>query len=283
MSKNEIILGAHMSIAGGLHNAIERAKKLGGTSMQIFTKNNKSWYAKDITEEEAGNFREQLKQSSLKKIMAHTSYLINLGSKNKDVLKKSITALQKELFRCEQLNIPYLVMHPGSHVGLGEEKAIKQIAKYLDVILKKSSSKTKILLETMAGQGTSIAHTFEQLRKIYDLCEQKKNLGICLDTCHVFVAGYDIASPEQYKKVWAKFKRILGMRLLKAIHLNDSKAESGSKKDRHENIGQGKIPLKIFSLIMNDPALKKIPKILETPNGDKFYKPEIALLKKMVK
>jgi|SaaInlLV_10m_DNA_2_1039722.scaffolds.fasta_scaffold00046_41 deoxyribonuclease IV len=283
MPKDKILVGAHMSIEGGLHKAIERAKKIGCTTMQIFTKNNRSWFAKNISNKEANIFKEHLQKSSLKKIMAHASYLINLGSKNKDVLQKSTTALKKELERCEQLNIPYLIVHPGSHVGLGEEKSIQQIAKTLDLILKTTSGKTKILLETMAGQGTSVAHTFEQLKKTYSLCSQKKNIGICFDTCHVFAAGYDLTSQEQYKKTWAKFKRILGIRLLKAIHLNDSKTELGSKKDRHENLGKGKIPIKIFELIMNDSLLKNIPKVLETPNGEIFYKKEIALLKKMVK
>jgi len=280
-----ILLGAHMSISGGLHKAIERAESIDCTTMQIFTKNNKSWFGSKISDEEADLFKQALKKSSLKKIMGHTSYLINIGSANKEVEKKSITALKHELGRCEQLDIPYLVLHPGSHLGAGENRCIKQICKNLDTVLARATGKTIILLETMAGQGTNVGYKFEQIRQIYDGCKQKKLLGVCFDTCHIFSAGYDFTTPEGYEKTWAKFAKIVGMRKLKAIHLNDSKTELGSRKDRHENIGKGKIPKKTFELIMNDKKLSGIPKVLETPSTDGVseYKREILLLRGMVK
>ncbi|MCK4517929.1 deoxyribonuclease IV [Candidatus Babeliales bacterium] len=280
-----ILLGAHMSISGGLHKAIERAESINCTTMQIFTKNNKSWLGRKISNEEANQFKQALKKSSLKKIMGHTSYLINIGSANKEVEKKSIAALKHELGRCEQLDIPYLILHPGSHLGAGEDKCIKQICKNLNIVLAHATGKTIILLETMAGQGTNVGYKFEHLRQIYDGCNHKKFLGVCFDTCHVFVAGYDLTSPESYKKTWAKFAKIIGMRKLKAIHLNDSKTELGSRKDRHENIGKGKIPKKTFELIMNDKRLSGIPKVLETPSTDGVteYKREIKLLRNMIR
>lgn len=280
-----ILLGAHMSISGGLHKAIERAESIGCTTMQIFTKNNKAWFGGKISDEEANLFKQALKKSPLKKIMGHTSYLINIGSAKKDVEKKSIAALKHELGRCEQLDIPYLVLHPGSHLGAEEDKCIKQICKNLDTVLVHATGKTIILLETMAGQGTNVGYKFEHLKEIYAGCKHKKLLGVCFDTCHIFSAGYDFTSPEGYKKTWAKFAKVIGMRKLKAIHLNDSKTERGSRKDRHENIGKGKIPKKIFELIMNDKKLSGIPKVLETPssNGMSEYRHEIKLLRKMLK
>ena len=283
-SPQSILLGAHISIAGGLHNAITRAESIGCTTMQIFTKNNKSWLAPNIHKKEITEFKFKLKNSNLSQIMSHSSYLINIGSKNQTVEQKSIKSLTHELDRCEALNIPYLVLHPGSHIGAGEEKCIKQIAKNLDSVLMRKNRKTMILLETMAGQGTNVGHTFEQLKQIYQLCKNKKLLGICFDTCHVFSAGYNIGTPQGYKNTWKKFDTILGFKLLKAIHINDSKTEFNSRKDRHENIGKGTIPLKTFELIMNDKKLSTIPKILETPaiNGLAGYKKEITILKNMI-
>ena len=285
MKKPTVILGAHMSIAGGLDKAIDRAIATRATTMQIFTKNNKSWFGKNISTEESELFKKKLKESNLVKIMAHTSYLINIGSAKKDVEKKSIEALKHEIERCEQLNIPYLVLHPGSHIGQGEEKAIKQISKNLDKVLEKVSGKTKILLETMAGQGTSIGHTFEQIKEIIQGCTHKKKIEVCLDTCHIFSAGYNIATPKGYENTLNHFKKTIGIRKLKAIHLNDSKTKFNSRKDRHENIGKGEIPLKTFELIMNDKQLQNIPKVLETPSQDGIieYKKEIKLLRNMIR
>lgn len=280
--EKKCLLGAHMSISGGIHKSIERAEKIGCTTMQIFSKNNKSWFAKPFLEEEIKNFKTLLKKSNLSQIMVHTSYLINLASSNKVVEKKSVDSLKQELERCEQLEIPYLVLHPGSHTGQGEEAGIKQVAKNLDIVLKNRSGKTKILLETMAGQGTSVGHLFEQLKKIITHCSSKKLVKVCLDTCHIFAAGYDIRTEKGFYETIEKFDKTLGISKLKAIHLNDSKTDFFSKKDRHENLFLGKIPKKIFKIIMNEPRFAKIPKILETPATSlKTYEKEIKMLKKM--
>ncbi|KKP24292.1 MAG: putative endonuclease 4 [candidate division TM6 bacterium GW2011_GWF2_28_16] len=284
MKVKDILLGAHTSISGGLYKAIEEGEQIGCTAIQIFTKSSRSWFTSKLTLKEIEKFKETQKKSNIKIIVAHTSYLINLGSPNKDTEKKSINSLQQELTRCELLNIPYLVLHPGAHLKSGEELCLKKIAENLDLILKESTGKTMILLENTAGQGTNIGYKFEHLKQIRDMAKEKNKLGVCLDTCHVFSSGYDISSPEGYEKVITEFKKIIGLKNLKVIHLNDSKTELNSKKDRHENIGKGKIPLKIFNLIMNDKRLFKIPKILETPvNNFLEYKPELDLLKSMVK
>jgi len=276
---SEALVGAHISIAGGLYKSVERAIEIGCTTMQIFTKSNRSWFGEKIREEEIEKFKEALKNSCLSKIMVHSSYLINIGSGKEDVEKKSISALKHELHRAEQLGIPYLVFHPGAHLGIGEEECIKKIAKNLDNALSESTGETQILLETTAGQGTNVGYKFEHLKDIYDLCKHKKHLGICLDTCHIYVAGYDISTKEKFKKVLDEFKKIVGIKKLKAIHLNDSKTECGSRKDRHANLGNGKISLKTFQEIMQNESLKNIPKILETPDPDKYAK-EIEMLKK---
>ena len=285
MIKTTSLLGAHISIKGGIHKAIQRAMDLGCTTMQIFTKNNKSWFAKEIEEEEAALFRSLMKRSSLSKILAHAAYLINVGSGNKEVAKTSTTSLAKELDRCNILGIPYLVVHPGSHVGIGEGKCIQQISSNLDIALEKSPGRPMVLLENTAGQGTNVGHKFEHLRSIYDLCHNKKRIGMCFDTCHAFAAGYDLGTEAGYKKVWGEFEKIVGTHLLKAIHLNDSKTPIGSHKDRHENIGQGTIPLLTFSLLMNDKLFENIPKIIETPadKAGSIYKKEIELLRNMIK
>lgn len=274
------LLGAHTSIVGGLHKAIEQAESIGGTTMQIFTKNSKAWFGKKITNQEEELFKSTFKKSKLARIMAHASYLINLASKNRSTERKSVTSLKHELHRCEQLEIPYLVLHPGSHVGQGEEVGIRKIVKNLDTVLQDATGKTKILLETMAGQGTNLGSTFEQIKEMIKGCKHKKHLGVCLDTCHIFVAGYDLKSEAGYNQTIDNFFKIIGIRKLKAIHINDSKTGFGSKKDRHESIGKGKIPLKVFRLIMNDKRLEKIPKVLETPDPS-LYAKEIKKLKAM--
>jgi deoxyribonuclease-4 len=279
------LVGAHISISGGFYKAVERAEKIGAATMQIFTKNNKAWLGSKISNEEETRFKKAYKHSKLSNIMAHTAYLINIASANKNIRKKSVTSLKHELERCEQLGIPYLVLHPGSHVGAGEEAGIKKIIKNLDKVLAKANGKTKILLETMSGQGTGLGYKFEQIKRIISECKHKKLIGVCLDTCHIFSAGYDIRSEDEYEKTMKRFSRIIGMGRLKAIHINDSKNELGSRKDRHANLGKGKIPLKAFRLIMNDKRLQKIPKVLETP-GDatgEIYKKEISKLKRMAK
>ena len=285
MNKKNIILGAHVSISGGLHKAIERGEELECKTIQIFTKSSRSWFEKKLDPVEIEKFKLAQKNSSIKFVVSHCSYLINIGSSNPETEKKSTSALKHELHRCEQLAIPYLVLHPGSHTGSGEEKCIKKIAKNLDSVLKTANGKTMILLETMAGQGTNIGYKFEQIKEIKSLCKYKKLLGVCFDTCHAYSAGYDFGTEAGYKKVFNDYKKILGIKSLKVIHMNDSKTELGSRKDRHENIGKGSIPRKAFQFIMNDPNFSNIPIILETPTDSNMtsYRSDMKTLLGMTK
>lgn len=274
----KILVGAHISGAQSLHLAFDRGESIGCTAMQIFTKSNRSWADKPLTQEQIENFITRWKTSSIESVITHASYLINIGSNKPDVEHKAVKALIDEVTRCQQLEIPYLVLHPGSHLGAGEEACIKQIAHNLDKVLDKCDGKTMILLETMAGQGTNIGNTFEQLAAIRSLSEHKNKIGFCLDTCHIFTAGYDLSNEENYKKIIKSFDEIIGLNNLKAIHLNDSKTACGSRVDRHESLGKGQISLKIFEYIMKDKRLADIPKILETPNPE-LYAQEITFLK----
>ncbi|MCK4265015.1 deoxyribonuclease IV [Candidatus Babeliales bacterium] len=286
MSKKYPLIGAHISIAGGYYKSIERAESIGCSTMQIFTKSNRTWFGKKITDEEANKFKETLKRSNLSEIMVHSAYLINLAAQNTELRNKSVEALGEELERCQKLGIKYLVLHPGAHVGAGEEEGIKKISEGLDQVFKKIPGPTQILLETAAGQGTNLGYTFEQLEQIYKQCKNKQRLGICLDTCHVFAAGYDISTEKGYKNTIKEFIKIIGIHKLKAIHLNDSKTKLNARIDRHEKLGKGNIPLKTFEWIMKDQKFKEIPKILETPiikDALKEYEIELKLLNKLSK
>lgn len=276
------LLGAHTSTAGGVSKSIERAEKLGFTAIQIFTKNNNRWFQKSFDEKEIDKFKSNLKNSNLKFIVSHDSYLINLCAKDKSILKKSREAFLDELTRCEQLRISYLNFHPGSHLGAGEKEGIKLIAESLNIIHNKTKNfKVSSMLEATAGAGTAIGYRFEQLREIIDLVEDQKRMSVCIDTAHIFAAGYDIKNPKNYKKVIKEFDEIIGLERLKCFHINDSKKELGSRRDRHEHIGKGFIGKEGFSNIMNDKRLKKIPKILETPKG-KEMKEDIRNIKTLL-
>ncbi len=278
--KHPILIGAHVSIADDISLSVIRAIEIGANTMQIFTKSNRSYNSKPLTNEEINAFKYAIKVSGLIKPVTHASYLINLAGQNPLVEKNSVKALVEELKRCEQLGILYLVLHPGSHVGAGEEAGIKQIARNLDLVLAHATGETIIALELMAGQGTNLGYTFTQLKQIIDLTEHRKYLGICLDTCHAFAAGYDISTKAGYDKMMQELEDTVGIKALKVIHLNDSKEVYNSRKDQHESIGKGKIPLSTFKLIMQDERLHDIPKILETPDPS-LYAEEIELLKKM--
>lgn len=262
------LLGAHTSTSGGVSKSVELAERLNFTAMQIFTKNNNRWFQKPLEEKETESFKTKLEQSQIKFVVSHDSYLINLCAKDKTILGKSRIALLDELERCELLGIPHLNFHSGSHLDLGEEDGIKLIAESLNIVHQKTQYfKVSSMLETTAGQGTTIGYRFEQLQHIIELVEQKERMTICIDTAHVFAAGYDIKDPKNFKKVIKEFDEIIGLERLKCFHLNDSKKELGSRVDRHEHIGNGFIGLEGFANIMNDKRLKNIPKILETPKG----------------
>jgi deoxyribonuclease-4 len=267
-----------MSIEGGVFNAPLRGKKIGCDVIQIFTKNNNQWKSRAITDKEATDFKENLNKTGIKAVASHDAYLINLASPNKDVYKKSLIAFYDEMQRAEELGLPYLVFHPGAHLGEGEEYGIKRIADSINLILsKKLAANVTLLLETTAGQGTHIGWRFEQLSEIINLVEQKEKMGVCVDTCHIFAAGYDISAEEGYIKTFDEFDRIIGLKRLKLFHLNDSKKGLASRVDRHEHIGKGMLGLNAFRMLMNDKRFKDIPMILETPKGKDMREDKINL------
>ena len=275
-------IGVHLSISGGLHHALTHAQKLKIQAVQIFLKNSNRWSSKPYTEKDIEAFKHARSAIPDIRIFAHSGYLINLAGTD-ETYDKSIESLCDELFRAELLGIEYLVLHPGSHGDREVESGIRRVAESLDLVFDRRP-RTKILLETTAGQGSSIGHRFEQLRRILDLTTGNSRLGICMDTCHIFAAGYDIASPDGYREVISSFRDIIGLDRLGLIHLNDSKRECGSRVDRHEHIGKGRIGSVGFRSIMNDPVLEGIPMILETPkfNDDEADKMNLKKVRSMV-
>jgi deoxyribonuclease-4 len=268
------LLGAHFSIAKGLHNALYEARAYDCTALQIFTKNAQTWKERSLKPDEIDQFEQAGAATGITAIAAHASYLINLTAVEKQKLTKSCHALEQELVRSSMLNIPFVVLHPGSHMDRGEDEGIRRIAESINQVFSQIPDlKTRLLLETTAGQGSSVGHTFEHLASIMDKVEKKDAVGFCLDTSHIFAAGYDIRTPTDYQKTINLFDAIAGLEHLDLIHLNDSKKELGSRVDRHEHIGQGCIGLKAFELFMNDHRFQDIPKIIETPkqHGGKDY------------
>ena len=264
----EHLLGAHTSTSGGVSKAVERAEKLGFTAMQIFTKNNNRWLAKPLDEKEICKFKLSLEHSNIKIVVAHDSYLINLCATNLVLLEKSRVAFIDELTRCEELGVAYLNFHPGSHTGRGEDEGLKVIAESINIAHDKTIDfNVSSMLEITAGQGTALGYKFEHIAKIIELVEHKERMSVCIDTAHLFAAGYDFRTRETYYKTMQDFDRIIGLNKLKCFHMNDSKKELGSRVDRHEHIGNGFIGIEGFKHIMNDEKLLSIPKILETPKG----------------
>jgi deoxyribonuclease IV len=264
----EILLGAHMSIAGGVHMAIARARSIDCNAMQMFVKNNMQWFARPLTHGEIRAFLEHQQRAELSSIFAHANYLINLAATNPLFHANSIRALSEELTRADQLELPFLVLHPGAHRGDGEEAALAKIIASIEGVFRKNPKvKTKIALETTAGQGSCVGHRFEHLACIIETVREPERLCVCLDTAHIFAAGYDISGESAIRKTLREFDRKIGLDRLAAIHLNDSKTGRGSRVDRHQHIGKGKIGLDAFRFIMRSRRLNKIPKVLETPKG----------------
>ncbi|TFH65883.1 MAG: deoxyribonuclease IV [Candidatus Zixiibacteriota bacterium] len=286
MAKQEkkLLLGAHMSISGGVFNAIGHGVNTGCTSIQIFTKNNNQWRAKPLADDEIEKFLTAQKEAGIAPVVAHTAYLINLGSPNEDVYQKSLTGLIDEIERADQLKIADLVLHPGSPLDQGEEYGMKKIINSLNHCIDKTpDAKTRISLECTAGQGAHLGFKFEQIAEMIDGVEDKNRVSVCVDTCHIFAAGYDIRTKDAYETTIATFKKIIGLRYLKVIHLNDSLKGLGSRVDRHTHIGQGEIGKDAFKFIMQDARLDGIPKLLETPKDGEEYeadKKNLAILRK---
>ena len=260
------LLGSHMSIAGGVDKAFLEGRKAGCDVMQIFTKSSRQWAAQPYSKEEIQNYHANQKETGIVTVIAHDSYLLNLGSPDNVLQKRSIRAFIDEMERCETLSIPYLVAHPGAHVGSGEEEGIKTIGRSLDEIHQGCAGfKVKIALEITAGQGSNLGYRFEQIRNMIDATKESDRLRVCFDTEHAFAAGYDLRTKEGYERTFVEFDEAIGLKLLAAFHLNDSKKEFHSRVDRHEHIGKGHIGVEAFRLLMNDRRFWGLPMCLETP------------------
>ena len=263
------ILGAHMSMAGGYYKAVEIARQCGCDCVQLFTKNNNQWRAKPITKPDVQQFQNAMRELKISRPLSHSSYLINLASPDRALWKKSIEAFLAELQRAELLGIPYVVVHPGAYVSSSEAAGLKRIIRALNEVHQQfPDSKAHCLLETTAGQGSSLGCQFEHLAAILDGVKNPDWLGICFDTCHVFAAGYAMGTEKQYKETMRQFNKTVGVGQIKAFHLNDSKRPFGSRVDRHEHIGRGEMGLAPFRFLLNDRRFRKTPMYLETPKGE---------------
>ena len=264
------ILGAHMSIAGGYYKAVVSAAIAGCNCVQIFTKNNNQWRAKPMTDEDSQKFSDALAEHKISDPLSHASYLINLASPKDDLRKKSIDAMVVELKRAEKLGIPYVVFHPGSFTTSSEVEGLDAIVDSLDQIHKATEALDSIpLLENTAGQGSNLGWKFEHLDYIIQNVKQSDRLGVCIDTCHTFAAGYALGTKKKFDATVQAMDQTFGIERIKAIHLNDSKREFGSRKDRHEHIGEGEMGLEPFRLLLNDKRFRKIPMYLETEKGER--------------
>jgi len=272
------LLGAHMSIAGGYYKAVLAAAELGMDCVQIFTKNNNQWRAKPLTDDDINRFREALEETGIQQPVAHDSYLINLASPDDALWQKSQDAFVVELERAEALGLIGVVMHPGSFVKSSEEEGLARIVQAIDTVHQKTEGfQTQILLETTAGQGTNLGHRFEQLAYIIDETAESDRLGVCVDTCHIFAAGYAIGTPQEYRRTMKEFDDLIGIDRIRAFHLNDSKKEFGSRVDRHDHIGEGHLGLEPFRNLLNDRRFAKTPMCLETAKVERDGVPMDAI------
>lgn len=272
-------IGAHVSAAGGVENAPLNARQLGARAFALFTKNQRQWKAKPLSYKSIAAFKENCRAAGFDAgyILPHDSYLINLGHPETEGLAKSRAAFLDEMQRCEQLGLQYLNFHPGSHLKkISETESLRRIAESINMALEKTASVTAVI-ENTAGQGSNVGYCFEHIAEIIAQVDDKRRVGVCLDTCHSFAAGYDLKTPAGYEAAFASFDRIVGLRYLKAMHLNDSKKGLSQKVDRHESLGKGTLGWEAFRLIMNDPRLDDLPLILETPD-ESLWAEEIELL-----
>ena len=275
-----MILGAHVSIAGGVSNAPQNAFECTCETLQIFTKNQLQWQAPPLSRDEITAFKRGMKLYHLVPGTVHAAYLVNLAARDPDLLVKSRDCMISDISRTERLGIPYLVVHPGAHRGQGAEKGIQVAATSLNYIFRHTHARrAMVLLEATTGAGSVLGGTFEELAAIRSLCSFPARVGFCIDTCHIYGAGYDIRSHEGYNATIHELDRTLGLANVRAFHLNDSKGVLGSKIDRHAEIGQGEIGLELFRLLLGDPRFGKIPGILETPGGDGAFARNLAVLR----
>lgn len=279
-----MLLGAHMSIAGGLNEAVDLLVEAGGNTLQIFTGSPGQWSRRKISDEEAESFKSYCQENGIHPILVHAPYLLNLATSDEKLRQRSIKALRREVETAELLGAFCVIVHMGAHRGIGEEEGLKNLSKSLGQVLENTDkSEVLLLLESTSGQGTQLGYRFEHIRDVIRDCRYHPRIGVCLDTCHLFTSGYDISTRQGYIKTFEEFKSLISWDRLKAIHVNDSKKHYGSRIDRHQHIGKGHIGLDGFSFIMNDPRLKDIPFILETPKEDEMDRVNIQTLKDLIK
>lgn len=274
-----------MSIAGGPARALLRGHSIHCDTIQLFARSPNRWYSKDLSREQIDDFQQAREATGITPVVAHSSYLINLGTPDEALWRKSVDALIIELRRCQQLGIVDYVLHPGSHVGSGEQAGLERVATALASAFEAiPDAKVIILLETTAGQGSSLGYKFEHLAWLIEHVQANERLGVCFDTAHVLAAGYEFRQPQSYKATWEHYDATIGMKRLRAIHLNDSKRDLGTRVDRHEQIGKGFVGLEAFRLLVNDPHLRHIPMLLETPKGPDMREDveNLALLRSLV-
>ena len=274
-------IGAHVSAAGGVENAPVNAHSIGATAFALFTKNQRQWEAPPLTQKSIDAFKANCEKYGYtpSQILPHDSYLINLGNPDRDALEKSRNAFLDEMVRCQQLGLDRLNFHPGSHLNkISEEESLLLIADSINMALERTQGVTAVI-ENTSGQGSNLGYTFDQIRYIIDHVNDQSRVGVCIDTCHAFTAGYDISTPEAFAKTFSHFDRVIGFKFLKGIHLNDTKKGLGSRVDRHENVGDGLLGIEPFRLIMTDPRFNGIPIILETPDESRWAE-EIKMLMK---
>jgi deoxyribonuclease-4 len=277
---SKIILGAHTSAAGGAPNALYEGESIGATTVQLFTSNQKQWQGRQISNSEIEDWKEALGKTGIESVMSHDSYLINLGSPDSELLAKSRKGFRDELERCHRFGIPLLNFHPGAATDKQEEACLDRIAEsLLELEGLPHLGSTLLLLETTAGQGTSVGHRFEHLAYIIDKVKHSIPIAVCIDTCHIFAAGYDIRTREGWEKTLREFDQVIGLKYLRAFHVNDSLKDLGTRVDRHAPLGEGKIGIECFQYLMTDPKTKDQPKYLETPEGPVGWKKEITMLK----
>ena len=286
LQSSDLPLGAHQSIAGGTPRAVERGLAAGCRVLQIFVKNNSRWVGKSIESHEARAFRRAAREAAFSHVAAHASYLLNLASPSAELRRTSVSALVDEIERCARLGIRELVLHPGSHGGEGESAGVARLAGSLTEALERTAgSRVRVLLETAAGQGHSVGHVFAHLRDVIAAVPANRRVGVCLDTCHVHAAGYDLITRRGFEETIAAFERTVGLARLVAIHVNDSKRPRGARVDRHEHIGRGHIGAAGFRNLLAEPRLAAVPKFLETPKDESldFDRRNLAALRRYAK
>ena len=278
-----MLLGAHVSTAGGLYKSIENGEKLDCEAIQIFVKSPNRWVSKELTEDDTNRFKASWQASSIQSVLIHDIHLTNLTSPKPEVLENSRDQVRSQLQLADVLGIPYFVTHMGAHLDAGEDEGLRLLSESLNLLFEQTAGgEVMVLLETTAGQGSNMGYTFEHLRRTIDSSKYPERLGVCLDTCHIFVAGYDIRTEDAYQKTFEEFDRIIGLDRLRAFHLNDAKTEYQSRKDRHEHIGEGNLGALPFKLLLNDSRFAGVPMVIETPKMEEMHGTNLAVLRSLI-